>query len=92
MKVQATNGDEADLILARLANLAELRKSREAKLAVLERSRPEAAVATDDKPTDNPVTDHSSSEAKIALFRSLFARRKDLFPRRWENAGTGKAG
>ena len=29
---------------------------------------------------------------KIALFRSLFRGREDVFPRRWENATTGKAG
>ena len=29
---------------------------------------------------------------KIALFRSLFRGRDDVFPRRWENSKTGKAG
>jgi superfamily II DNA or RNA helicase len=35
-------------------------------------------------PTDNT--------AKIALFRSLFRGREDVFPRRWENLRNGKSG
>jgi len=34
----------------------------------------------------------SPTAAKINLFRSLFRGREDVFPRRWENARTGKAG
>jgi hypothetical protein len=34
----------------------------------------------------------SPAAAKIALFRSLFRGREDVFPRRWENRRTGKAG
>lgn len=33
-----------------------------------------------------------SKSEKIALFRSLFRGREDVFPKRWENAKTGKAG
>ncbi len=35
---------------------------------------------------------HSSPEAKIALFRSLFRGREDVYPRRFESRRTGKAG
>ena len=35
---------------------------------------------------------HSSSDAKIALFRSLFRGRADVYPRRFESRKTGKAG
>ncbi|MFM7630262.1 MAG: TOTE conflict system archaeo-eukaryotic primase domain-containing protein, partial [Alphaproteobacteria bacterium] len=36
---------------------------------------------------------HQSPEAeKIALFRSLFRGREDVFPHRWHNAKTGKSG
>lgn len=38
------------------------------------------------------VTMASSSTDKIALFRSLFRGREEMFPRRWENINTGKAG
>ncbi len=33
-----------------------------------------------------------SNAEKVALFRSLFRGRDDVFPRRWENAKTGKVG
>ncbi len=39
-----------------------------------------------------PVDGHSSPEAKIALFRSLFAGRDDVYAARWENARSGKSG
>ena len=38
------------------------------------------------------VTAASSTAEKIALFRSLFRGREEVFPRRWENAQSGKAG
>jgi superfamily II DNA or RNA helicase/very-short-patch-repair endonuclease len=39
-----------------------------------------------------PVDRTSSAEAKIALFRSLFRGRDDVYPRRFESRKTGKAG
>ena len=42
---------------------------------------------------DQPsVTNHSSEIDKIALFRSLFRGREDVFARRFESAKTGKSG
>ena len=38
------------------------------------------------------VDQKSSSEAKIAVFRSLFRGRDDVYPRRFESRKTGKAG
>jgi superfamily II DNA or RNA helicase len=38
------------------------------------------------------VTAASPSALKVALFRKLFAGRLDVFPIRWENAGTGRSG
>ncbi len=38
------------------------------------------------------VDRHSPSQAKIALFRSLFRGREDVYPRRFENRRTGKSG
>lgn len=34
----------------------------------------------------------SPTAGKVALFRSLFRGREDVFPRRWDNPTTGKAG
>ena len=39
-----------------------------------------------------PVTGSSSATEKLALFRRLFAGRPDVFPVRWENARSGRAG
>ncbi len=41
---------------------------------------------------DGVVTHLSSPSAKIALFRSLFRGRDDVYPRRFESRRTGKAG
>jgi superfamily II DNA or RNA helicase len=41
---------------------------------------------------DAPVTNASLPAAKISLFRSLFRGREDVFPKRWDNTKTGKAG
>src|SRR5579864_7552042 len=38
------------------------------------------------------VHQFSSSDEKIALFRSLFRGREDVYPRRFESRKTGKAG
>lgn len=38
------------------------------------------------------VTQRSPAEAKIALFRSLFHGREDVYPRRFESRKTGRAG
>ena len=82
-------GGEAARIRARLAGLAEERAALEARLAALKGKRP---AAPDEEIAGAPVTNRSPPQAKIALFRTLFAGREDLFPRRWENARTGKSG
>ncbi len=41
---------------------------------------------------DDSVSQSSSSQAKIALFRSLFRGREDVYPRRFESRKTGKSG
>src|SRR5713226_4876269 len=42
--------------------------------------------------TSGLIDRSSSSSAKIALFRSLFRGREDIYPRRFESRKTGKAG
>ncbi|MEX2663421.1 MAG: DEAD/DEAH box helicase family protein [Vicinamibacterales bacterium] len=44
------------------------------------------------EPRTNLVDLTSPSQAKIALFRSLFRGREDVYPRRFESRKTGKAG
>ena len=48
-----------------------------------------APPQTDSLPS---VTDQSFQDAKIALFRSLFRGREDVYPKRFENLKTGKKG
>ena len=38
------------------------------------------------------VTNSSSPAEKVALFRSLFRGREDVFPKRWSNARSGRSG
>ena len=56
--------------------------------------RPPDATLHDD-PRSEPaskVTDQSPAEEKIALFRSLFRGREDVYPKRFESRKTGKSG
>lgn len=41
---------------------------------------------------NSPITQHSAPKDKIALFRSLFRGREDVYPRRFESRKTGKSG
>src|SRR6516225_1710302 len=50
-----------------------------------------AASCTEPCPME-PVDIRSSPDAKIALFRSLFRGRDDVYPRRFESRRTGKSG
>jgi len=50
---------------------------------------PESANLSSTRP---PLTNSSSPAEKIALFRSLFRGREDVYPRRFESRKTGKAG
>ncbi len=42
--------------------------------------------------SESNVTNESTEKQKIALFRSLFRGREDVFPRRFESKRTGKSG
>jgi hypothetical protein len=59
-------------------------RSPESQTALLPAVGPDAGL---------PYADHRSSEAtKIALFRSLFVGRDDVYAYRWENQSTGEKG
>ena len=89
--------DEAEIvrIRARLASLEAERAELEASLAQIERRKAasQAVNACSTGAANTPtVTSASPTADKVALFRRLFAGRSDVFPVRWENAKTGKAG
>ncbi len=54
----------------------------------------EPTLFPDPKPSGGrgSVDGHSPPEAKVALYRSLFAGRNDVYAVRWENERTGKSG
>ena len=84
-----TRAGEAERIRERLARLDAERAELEQRLAELACARlpvPEIARHR------GQIANRSPTRDKIALFRSLFAGREDVYPRRWENVGKGKAG
>lgn len=86
---EVSRGQEAARIRERLARLATERAELTARLGELESRRP---TVRDGKRPAGPVTKRSTPSEKIALFRALFCGREDVFPRRWENARTGRSG
>src|SRR5881227_1927953 len=78
--------------------LAELDRERADVLAALEQLKRQAAASEVQPTTTSQMAGGVASLAvlsnteKIALFRSLFRGRDDVFPRRWENSKTGKSG
>ena len=85
----ASDCEEAVLIRERLERLGDEKAALEARLTELEAARPDERKGL--RPT-GPVNSRSAGHEKVVLFRSLFRGREDVFPNRWENARTGKAG
>lgn len=78
-----------------LHTLDEKRKLLVEKLTVLINNRTLSAntpASENDSPIFHEITNNSSAQEKINLFRSLFRGREDVFPKRFENAKTGKSG
>src|SRR6266849_2557349 len=81
----ATPVDASDKIAALQRRLADLEQ--------LEQLRATVPPATSMKSAQDATTTIAlSNDDKITLFLSLFRGRDDVFPRRWENQKTGKAG
>ena len=89
MAPSETDTGEAARIRARLARLDAERKELKRRLGELVRPR---LTATQIDESGAGITNRSTTRAKIAFFRSLFAGREDVYPKRWENAGKGTAG
>jgi hypothetical protein len=82
-------------IAALQMRLAELDLERERVLAALDRlKQSDAPKPGEPKASVEHVPSSSAmfNADKVALFRSLFRGREEIFPRRWENAKTGKSG
>lgn len=83
------HGEEAARIRERLARLDAEREALEKRLDKLSREPSSTRVIAI---AGGRVTNGSSTRDKVALFRSLFGGREDVYPRRWENADKGTAG
>jgi superfamily II DNA or RNA helicase len=81
---------EIAAVRERLAQLASEKAELEASLAGLFAAREDEAGPLPAMAA--PVNVASSPAAKVALFRSLFRGRDDIFPNRWENSKSGKVG
>lgn len=96
---EATLKEENDVsaeiarIRHRIADLDDKREKLQRELATLEHKLTSASCFSE-RPAyaDAPVTNSSSSNEKVELFRSLFAGRPDVFPVRWENKKAGRSG
>ena len=89
MPPQNLDSDEAARIRERLARLTAERQALETRLAELETGDLSESDGDSHAAT---VTGRSPAQDKIALFRSLFRGRTDVYPKRWENARTSRAG
>ncbi len=90
--IDAAHHDELDCL--RRENLLLREENDQLREQLGLRTQPQAPpvgerVAASAEP---PVTSASSSAAKIALFRSLFRGREDVFAKRWESKKSGKSG
>src|SRR5260370_36251363 len=80
-------------IRQRLTDLNDEQAGREATLASLEHQLSAIdEVGRSSSFEGATVTNSSPASDKIALFRRLFAGRPEVFPVRWENRKTGRAG
>ncbi len=85
-----TSSDDIKIRLKEaLAECARLRKENE-RLRALFGIKAEEPTSCFTSPSP-PVTNDSPPDAKIALFRSLFRGRDDVYPVRWEGK-SGKSG
>ena len=77
-----------------LAALDEKRKTLQARIEQLKGQK--QSIADEQLPFDrlseSYVANDSTQEQKIALFRSLFRGREDVYPRRFESKRSGKSG
>jgi len=90
------SGTETEMarVRTRLAELDAEQRQLLQELSALEARQTAEMAAQAKRPSfeNAPVTNMSTSGEKVELFRNLFAGRPDVFPVRWENRKTGRAG
>ena len=94
MKIQKPIDAQIQSAEQELASLDEKRKALQARIEQLKGQK--QSIADEQLPFDqlsqSNVTNDSTQEQKIALFRSLFRGREDVYPRRFESKRSGKSG
>ena len=99
------DNDRSNALISAISNgesrLAEIDKERQKILSELKSLKAELLILTNsslDSTKDTPISSDgiiskiSSPDEKIALFRSLFRGRVDVYPRLWISKKTGKKG
>ena len=94
MKHQRPISEQIQALEKELSALDAQRKVLQDRIKKLKSSK--QSIADEQLPFDRlsvpKVTNESTQEHKIALFRSLFRGREDVYPRRFESKPTGKSG
>jgi len=72
-----------------IAELEQLLATKKQQLKEIQTASPECKSIAND---NIGINNHSPPEDKIALFRSLFRGREDIYAKRFENRKTGKSG
>jgi superfamily II DNA or RNA helicase len=94
LKHQRPISEQIQALENELSALDAQRKALQDRIKKLKSS--EQSIADEQLPFDRLsvriVTNESTQEHKIALFRSLFRGREDVYPRRFESKRTGKSG
>jgi hypothetical protein len=95
------SNSEIEAIQRQLAELDVQRQQMEARLRELQQAPPRSDArepAGHDHPRSSrppltpTVTNTSPASEKVAVFRSMFAGRTDVFPVRWDNPKSGRSG
>ena len=93
---ESSTSTEIATLRRRLAEIEQERMLLVRKIGELETMQVDVAEApratTPQRAPTPTITNNSPASDKIALFRRLFGGRTDVFPLRWENPKTGKAG
>ena len=90
---QLSDDDEIAAIREHLAALDAKRAALEDRLSSLLTLRMERPIPVAPPPfSAGTMTGAAAPATKIALFRSLFRGREDVFPKRWSNPKSGKSG
>jgi hypothetical protein len=94
LKHQDLINQQIQALESELSTLDAKKKALQDRISLLKSSK--QSIAEKQLPfyqrSESDVTNESTQEQKIALFRSLFRGREDVYPRRFESKRTGKSG